>query len=110
MGHPAFAPRKQPRVGVVEHVRTLHSWVPGAYWAFLAQVGYGQLAGLCFYEGVTQLQPLGLREGPADFVAFADDMSGCFYGFLEDKPNVVTLDSCGWEVDDTGQVFDVFLR
>jgi hypothetical protein len=86
-----------------------HPHVPREYWEFLQDVGIGEFVGLCFYEGVVLLGELGLTEAPTDYLAFADDMAGAFYGFSGEGHEVVALDSHGWVLDPLAQSFEQFL-
>lgn len=86
-----------------------HPDVPGEYREFSRDVGRGVFVGLQFYEGVVVLGALGLTEAPTDFLAFADDMNGTYYGFLESRSEVVALDSHGWVLEPLGQSFEAFL-
>jgi hypothetical protein len=97
------------RPAIIAADAAAHPHVPIEYWEFLQDVGIGELVGLSFYEGVVVLGQLGLTEAPTDFLAFADDMAGAFYGFLEKGREVVVLDSHGWLQDPLGQTFEEFL-
>jgi len=86
-----------------------HPSVPAEYWAFLREVGRGHFVGLQFYEGVMRLSEQGLTDAPTNFLAFADDMAGAYYGFLVPGDEVVVVDSHGWVPSALGQSFEAFL-
>lgn len=94
---------------MVRACRERYAWLPEDYWDLLSNVGYGELAWLYFYEGPCEPTALGLLNSPAGFVAFADDMSGCFFGFQDGSSTVVALDSADWAPVDTAQTFREFL-
>lgn len=99
----------KPRTTILSANRAAFVHVPPVYWEFVGDVGYGEFVGLRFYEGVTALADLGLSEAPATFAAFADDMAGTYYGFLDGGADVCALDSHGWICDPLGQDLEAFL-
>jgi hypothetical protein len=104
-----FRHSKSASPRLLSDARAEFPWVPGDYWAFVENVGYGQMVGLVFYEGPVQLGDLGLTDAPHDYAAVADDMSGGYYGFVSETKGVVALETTGWVQDLLGQTFDDFL-
>ncbi len=61
-------------------------------------------------SGATPLFSIGVLSVPEDFVAFADDQAGCFFGFRPATEQVLALDSHDWSLSEEAPDFPSLMQ
>ena len=70
----------------LDELRSKYSFLPDEYAQYLAEVGWGEVAGFMFYSGPVELQDIfdeETAEASARVILIGDDMAGGHLGYIE---------------------------